>query len=140
MTSTPEAASSRGFWHTIDRWAGIRSGERRLAYGAFFTQLLIGAGHAELETARDTVFLTKLSPAQLPIMYLAVALLGFLMTEVNRRSMLRQRTRTGLTGFLVLGGLISIGFALLTPTTSMIYALYLWTALCGPWAVLQFSL
>lgn len=140
MTSKPEAAPSRGVLQTIDRWSGIRTGERRLAYGAFLTQLLIGAGHAELETARDTVFLTKLSPGQLPIMYLGVALLGFFMTEVNRRSMLRQRTRTGLTGFLVAGGLVSVGFALLTPTTPMIYALYLWTALCGPWAVLQFSL
>lgn len=140
MTSTPQATSSRGLFQTIDRWAGIRADERRLAYGAFMTQLLIGAGHAELETARDTVFLSRLSPAQLPIMYLAVALLGFLMTEFNRRSMLRQRTRGGLTGFLVLGGLISAGFALLEPSTPVIYALYLWTALCGPWAVLQFSL
>lgn len=140
MTSTSEAASSRGILHAIDRWAGIRAGERRLAYGAFMTQLLLGAGHAELETARDTVFLTRLSPAQLPIMYLAVALLGFFMTEVNRRSMLRQRTRSGLTGFLVVGGVISASFALLAPSTPVIYALYLWTALCGPWAVLQFSL
>lgn len=124
----------------FERWAGIRTGERRLAYGAFLTQLLLGAGHAELETARDTVFLTKLTASQLPFMYLAVAVLGFFMTEVNRRSMLRQRTRSSLTGFLVVGGLVSAGFALLPPTTPVIYALYLWTALCGPWAVLQFSL
>ncbi len=111
-----------------------------MAYGAFFTQLLLGAGHAELETARDTVFLTRLTASQLPFMYLAVAVLGLCMTEVNRRSMLRQRTRSGLTGFLVVGGLVSAGFALLPPSTPVIYGLYLWTALCGPWAVLQFSL
>ena len=140
MIPAPEAAPSSGALHAFDRWAGIRSGERKLAYGAFFTQLLLGAGHAELETARDTVFLTKLTASQLPFMYLAVAVLGLVMTEFNRRSLLRQRTRSGLTGFLVVGGVISAAFAFLPPTTAMIYALYLWTALCGPWAVLQFSL
>lgn len=123
----------------LQRWTHVRPDERRLAFHAFAAQLLLGAGHAELETARDTAFLSSLPAGKLPLMYLAVAVVGILMTEAHRRSLLKRRP-ANLSAFLLFGALATASFTLLAPSTPAIYALYLWTALCAPWALLQLSL
>ena len=53
--------------------AGIRPGEGRDTAGAFLTLFGLMTGHSVLETARDALFLAKISPGRLPLVYIGIA-------------------------------------------------------------------
>ena len=55
--------------------------------------MLMLAGHTVLETARDSLFLARLSVAQLPWTYAAIAVCALLASELNAR--LRARLSPG---------------------------------------------
>jgi len=58
---------------------------RRKAWMGFVVLGLMVAGHAVLETARDTLFLSELPASQLPFLYLAVAGLTVVATRLPLR-------------------------------------------------------
>lgn len=82
-------------WLVEDRnvtaWFGLRSSEARNAWKAFVTLAGMMAGHAMLETARDTLFLSRVPAEQLPWAYLMIAGLALLLTKANRWVLKRVR-------------------------------------------------
>src|SRR5687768_14638602 len=62
--------------------AEARADERRVAIGAFLTLFGILAAHTVLETARDALFLARLPADQLPWVYLAMAAVAVVLTQV----------------------------------------------------------
>lgn len=98
------------------------------------------AAHSLLETARDALFLDQLAPTRLPIVYLIVAVLGFGLTDLNARFIRRFGRRNALVVTLALYamGTTWFNFRPLTPALAM--GLYVWSALAGSLAVVQFWL
>src|SRR5687768_17541141 len=70
----------------LSRFVDVHPGEGRLVAGASVVLALIVAAHVLLETARDAVFLTKLSPNALPAVYVAMGALGFMTAGLDRVS------------------------------------------------------
>ncbi|HWM88674.1 MAG TPA: MFS transporter, partial [Kofleriaceae bacterium] len=105
---------------------------------AFFTFFGVLAGHAMLETARDTLFLTALPAERLPWVYLAIAVLAVVSARVNLRAMERFSRRAALSSTLAGSGVITAAFWLWTDGSQWsIYALYVWTGLIATVAVVQ---
>src|SRR6185503_16496198 len=100
---------------------------------AFATLLVTTAGHTMLETARDALFLSKLPATHLPIVYVAIAATGLLMSRLTARS----KKATPLPIALVVSAAITGGFFLLSQnrSTAFLYALYLWSGVFGSWVV-----
>lgn len=122
------------------RFLDVRPGERMPAGLAFATLFGLVAGHTSLETARDALFLTELPPERLPAVYVMVAIAGLF---VGRASTWLGR-RFGRQNALVLTLILAaIGTTLLyfRPVTPWLaFGLYVWTALVGSLAVIQFWL
>jgi AAA family ATP:ADP antiporter len=118
----------------------IRSGEGR-AFGLSFAVLglLIGA-HTLVETARDTLFLTRLPPERLAIVYVAVALGTLVLTPVSRRLVEWVGARNALV-LTSLGSAFGIGWFRLRPhSVSSVFALYIFGGLAITWLITEFWL
>ena len=116
----------------------IRSGEGR-AFGLSFAvlALLIGA-HTLVETARDTLFLSRLPPERLAFVYVAVALGTLVLTPVSRWLVEWVGARNALV-LTLLGGAFGIGWFRLRPhTTAGVYGLYVFGGLIVTLLVAQF--
>ena len=130
----PEASIDR-----LSDWLGLRRGERRDAFFAFATLLVIIAGHTMLETARDTLFLSDLPAQRLPWAYLPIAALAMVVgTALGRitRSLPRGHT---LTVTLLVAAAVTVAFwhfgADRRPST--LFALYVWTGLAASLVTVQ---
>jgi ATP:ADP antiporter, AAA family len=105
---------------------------------AFFTFFGVLAGHAMLETARDTLFLTELPAERLPWVYLAIAGLAVAAARINHRAMERFSKRAALSLTLFVSGVLTAGFWLWTDGGEVsIYSFYIWTGLIATVAVVQ---
>lgn len=116
----------------------IRSGEGR-AFGLSFAvlALLIGA-HTLVETARDTLFLSRLPPERLAFVYVAVALGTLVLSPISRRLVAWVGARNALV-FTLLGSAFGIGwFRLRPPTTAGVYGLYVFGGLAITLLVAEF--
>lgn len=116
----------------------IRSGEGR-AFGLSFAvlALLIGA-HTLVETARDTLFLTRLPPERLAFVYVAVAMGTLVLTPLSRRLVGWVGARNALV-LTLLGSAFGIGWFRLRPhTTAGVFALYVFGGLAATLLVAQF--
>jgi AAA family ATP:ADP antiporter len=116
----------------------IRSGEGR-AFGLSFAvlALLIGA-HTLVETARDTLFLTRLPPERLAFVYVAVAVGTLVLTPVSRRLVAWVGGRNALV-LTLLGSAFGIGWFRLRPhTTAGVFGLYVFGGLAATLLVAQF--
>ena len=122
----------------LDFLSDIRTEERRVAGAAFLTLFGIIAGHTILETARDALFLARLPPSQLPWVYLAMALIAVLLSEMPSRKA-RRRRLGGLSAALVGAALVTFAFWALGSWKSpwALRALYVWTGLVGSLVVLK---
>jgi AAA family ATP:ADP antiporter len=120
------------------RLLDVREGEARPAFAAGLTLSLMIASHTMLETARDALFLGKLDASRLPLVYLLLAGLSFL---VSRMSAALSR-RFGRRNALVFSLLVSAyGTALLhfrPLSEAVVFGLYVWTGVLGTVLVLQF--
>ncbi len=123
----------------VDRLLGVRPEERRGTAAAFLTIFGTLAAHTLLETARDALFLARLPASRLAVVYLLIALVAVILTQVpwGRR---RATGAFALSRLLGAGGLVTLGFWAALPSTgvALLYALYVWTGLLGSLAVLQF--
>lgn len=120
--------------------ADVRPGEGRLVFGASATLAGIVASHVMMETARDALFLTKLSASRLVFVYMAMALLAGL---VGRFELVVGRA-LGRTNSLILSlmivGLGTMIFFVAEKSQAVTFGLYLFTGLSGTLLMLQFWL
>ncbi len=116
----------------------VRAEERRAAGAAFLSLFGIIAGHTILETGRDALFLARLPPSQLPWVYLAMAVLAVLVSEVPTPK-LRKRWLGGLSAALVGAAAVTFAFWAFGSWRSpwALRALYVWTGLVGNLVVLK---
>src|SRR5438874_556107 len=119
----------------------LRPGERRGAAAAFLTIFGILAGHTLLETARDALFLARLSPSELPLVYLVMAAVAIALFQGPWRAP-RVGGRWGLALVLVGAGVATFVFWAVHSSRSpwALRALYVWTGILGTMAALQFWL
>jgi len=104
----------------------IREGEGRDTFVAAASLFTLLAGHAVLETARDALFLAHIDAAQLPFVYIGVAIAAMGVATLQDRG---PSGRSALASWLVLSGGVTAGFYPLIGTGEwVLYALYIWSA------------
>ena len=107
--------------------ARVRLGERRELAAALGTAFLVMLAHAQLETARDTLFLTNVAPTRLPWLYLAIALLAVLGGPILSRPGSERLNRRTLVAMQLVAALGTAAFLLPWPSQrKLFYALYIW--------------
>jgi AAA family ATP:ADP antiporter len=106
-------------------------GERGPVSAAAATLLVVMAGHAMRETARDTLFLTHLPVVRLPWAYLAIAALTLAGAAVARRRFARVSHRLLLASSLLVAAAVDLAFWWIARTgvADAVFALYVWTGL-----------
>lgn len=122
----------------LGRLIDLREGESRPATEAFVTLFGLIAAHTILETARDALFLSKLPPERLAVVYAVVAGVTLAVSELNARFTRRFGKRNALIFTLILA---SYGTALLhlqAMTPAVLFVLYAWSALVGTLLGVQF--
>lgn len=122
----------------LGRVIDLREGEARPAFDAFVTLFGLIAAHTMLETARDALFLSKLPPERLALVYAIVAVVTLVVSELNARFTRRFGKRNALI-FTLLAA--SYGTALLhlqATTAVVLFVLYAWSALVGTLLGVQF--
>ena len=122
----------------LGRLIDLREGESRPATEAFVTLFGLIAAHTILETARDALFLSKLPPERLALVYAIVAVVTLAVSELNARFTRRFGKRNALIFTLILA---SYGTALLhlqVTTPAVLFVLYAWSALVGTLLGVQF--
>jgi ATP:ADP antiporter, AAA family len=93
--------------------------------------LVIMAGHAMRETARDTLFLTHLPPERLPWAYFAIAAATLLAAAVGGGPLTRLTHRVLLAATLLLASVVDVAFWRIAASgfAGTLFALYVWTGL-----------
>ncbi len=115
----------------LARFFDLREGEARPVVQSFLVLFLLIGAHTTLETARDALFLTKLPPKELNLVYIALAGLSFVVAALSTRLAQRFGRRNALIGTL---GIAAVATALLhsmTPTPRVVMALYVFSGLVG---------
>lgn len=119
---------------------GIRPEERRPAWAAFATMVVLMSAHALLETARDALFLGSISASKLPWVYLLVAGTSYGVLELQQR--LGGRVGRSLPGTLATAATGTLALWALLPTLGDpgLYALYVLTSATITLVLVQFWL
>lgn len=104
-----------------------KSRERRIAIAAFLVLVFVVGSHALLETARDALFLSKVSASKLPWLYILIAIASILVTQLGAR--VRVRGAQSLTLSVAAASLITLGLGWTVPRFPVAgaYVLYTWT-------------
>ena len=122
------------------RFLDVRAGEVGLFLRVFFVLGLTIAGHTLLETARDALFLARLPPNRLALVYVVVALGMLVITPLNVRLTRRAGPRNALVVSLLLTAFVSAWFRTRAPTPSAVFALYVFGTLSATLLIGQFWL
>lgn len=124
----------------LSRFLDVRPGEARLFLRVFFVLGLTIAGHTLLETARDALFLARLQPKLLALVYVAVALGMLVITPLNVRLTRRAGPRNALVVTLLLTAFVSAWFRSRPPSAATVFALYVFGTLSATLLIGQFWL
>jgi AAA family ATP:ADP antiporter len=124
----------------LSRFLDLREGELPSLLQAFATLFLIIAAHTTLETARDAIFLTKLPPAELNVVYMAIAGLTFATTAAIVSLARRFGRRNALVCSLVVTAFVTTLLYFVAGTAQGARALYLFSGLVGAMLAPQFWL
>ena len=117
----------------------IRPGERATTFAATRTVAAIMAAHELLETARDSIFLSRLPPARLPWVYLAIAAVGLFIALVrSRRGLPLGRLPTSLC--IAAAATLMFWLPLRGQAAWTAYGLYIFTGIFATVVVTQFWL
>jgi AAA family ATP:ADP antiporter len=119
---------------------GVRSGERRDAWIAFVTLFGLIGSHAILETARDALFLAKVSASRLPWVYLATAALSLLAMKLQAGvgGGLEKRLALALWTFVASAVTAAFyGFGVASAPLG-VYALYVWSGVLATLVLVHF--
>ncbi|HKO52062.1 MAG TPA: MFS transporter [Polyangiaceae bacterium] len=120
------------------RFLDVRAGEVGLFLRVFFVLGLTIAGHTLLETARDALFLARLPPKLLALVYVVVALGMLVITPFNVRLTRRAGPRNALVVSLLLTAFVSAWFRTRSPSPSTVFALYVFGTLSATLLIGQF--
>ncbi|MEA2750227.1 MAG: antiporter, family [Myxococcales bacterium] len=115
----------------IARFFDLREGEARPVVQSFLVLFLLIGAHTTLETARDALFLTKLPPKELNLVYIALAGLSFVVAALSTRLALRFGRRNALIGTLGVAAVTTVLLHSMTPTPRVVMALYVFSGLVG---------
>ena len=117
----------------------VRPEERQGVVLAFMTLLGILASYALLETARDALFLARLSPTELPWVYLVMAVVAVGLAELPGRG-LRLPNALRLPAMLLFGAAGTLGFFFLGPAGNpwLLRAFYVWAGAIATMVGVQF--
>lgn len=116
----------------------VRAGEGPAVLRAFLTLMMAIGGHTVLETARDALFLAKLPPRDLNLVYVALAALSFVAAWITARAVTWLGRRRSFLGSLLLVGGVSAALHLVTESRNGIWAIYLFTGIAAGMLVPQF--
>jgi len=119
------------FRQWIRRTFDLREGEARPVIQSFLVLFLLIGGHTTLETARDALFLTKLPPSQLNLVYIALAGLSFVVAGLSTRLALSFGRRNALIATLCLAAFATTLLHSMAPTRRVVMALYVFSGLVG---------
>lgn len=129
-----------GLSRLLGTFGSVRADERRDVLGAFVTLLGFMTGHAILETARDTLFLSELPATLLPWVYLTLAASALLLTKYH--SSLARRLPRGqeLSGWLLFAAATTaaLWLAIFWFGDWIFYVLYAWTGVLATLVAIQF--
>ncbi len=122
----------------VTRIVDLREGEARpAALTGLVLALLVGA-HTMLETARDALFLSRLPPEQLTLVYVALAVLSLFAASASSAFARRFGRRTALI-FSLLASAWCVAVVWLRPATpSLVFGFYILSGVMGTVLTLQF--
>ncbi len=115
----------------ISRAMGLRPGEWRFALPAFAVLFLLIAGHTTLETARDALLLTRLSPRLYGALYVAAAAAVLVTNGFTGRMSERFGLRRTLGGALLVAAATGVVLFMLPTTRVTVFLLYVASTLIG---------
>jgi AAA family ATP:ADP antiporter len=115
----------------LTRFFDLREGEARPVVQSFLVLFLLIGAHTTLETARDALFLTKLPPKELNLVYIALAGLSFVAAALSTRLALRFGRRNALIGTLGIAAVATVLLHNMAPTPRVVMALYVFSGLVG---------
>lgn len=124
----------------LSRFVDLRSGEGVAFFRAFFVLLLTITAHTVLETARDALFLTRLAPRNLALVYVATAVFIILLTPLSVRLTRAAGAKNALVVSLLLTAFASAWFRIRPPAPASVFSLYVFGALSATLLVGQFWL
>lgn len=101
---------------------------------------LITASHTLLETARDTLFLTKLPPERLAYVYVLLAVVAIFASSLSGAASKRFGRRAGLVLSLGAAAFTMVWTSLREPSPAIVFFLYLASGVAGTVLTLQFWL
>jgi AAA family ATP:ADP antiporter len=118
----------------------FRSSEQRDALAAFAVLFGLVASHTVLETARDALFLARISPERLPLVTIAIAVLSLALMQVQGRLGAGMSRRAAVMLWVGLVSLVTGAFAVALPWTGEagLYALYAWAGLATTLVAVHF--
>jgi ATP:ADP antiporter, AAA family len=112
-----------------DRLVDLRPGELPLFLRIFSVLLLTVAGHTLLETARDALFLARLPPRMLTIVYISAAVGMFVVTPLAVRITRSTGVRNALVLSLLFTAIGALWFRIREPSQGVVFALYVFGTL-----------
>ena len=120
-------------------FTAIRADERRATISAFVTLLAFMSAHAVLETARDALFLAEKSASRLPWVYISIAVLSLILTQLPGRS---GTKRPSLSSWLFGAGVVTLGFwgVVQLGFGWVYYLLYIWSGVIATLILIRFWL
>ena len=118
----------------------IRRGEHRNVWAAFFLLFGLIGSHMVLETARDALFLASLPASRLPIVYIGIALLSLLITQLQLRLAKSLNRRRALSIWTGLAAGVTLGFWLFLQDLgdAGFFALYIWSGVLTTLVLIHF--
>ncbi|HXK17374.1 MAG TPA: hypothetical protein VNG33_06220, partial [Polyangiaceae bacterium] len=122
------------------RFVDLRTGEGGAFARAFSVLLVTISAHTVLETARDALFLTKLQPRNLALVYVATAVLTILLTPLSVRLTRAAGAKNALVVSLLLTAFAAAWFRIRAPGPATVFSLYVFGALSATLLVGQFWL
>jgi ATP:ADP antiporter, AAA family len=124
----------------LSRFIDLRSGEARAFLRAFWVLLFTIAAHTVLETARDALFLTKLPPRTLGLVYMVTAVAMIALTPLSVRLTRIAGAKNALVVSLLLTAFAAAWFRIRAPGVATVFSLYVFGALSATLLVGQFWL
>ncbi|MEO8182616.1 MAG: hypothetical protein ABI895_27605 [Deltaproteobacteria bacterium] len=124
----------------LGRLVDVRQGEGPPAFQAGLTLFLLIGGHTVLETARDALFLEKLAPSRLTLVYVLVAALALLVSPLCTALSRRFGRRNALVALLLAAAYGTALFHVQPLGVVGVFALYAWSGLLGTLLLVQFWL
>ncbi len=111
--------------------------ERTLVFLSFLSLFGILCGHTLLETARDALFVTRIPLTQLPVVYIAIAVVGVI---TSRLAGVGSRRTYAISAALLFAAIVDIAFWFLLNDRSgfVVYAFYVWTGVFASWIITTF--